>query len=84
MRSSPEVDYGKVSEIIKRDIVPVMTEMIHREVAHSVEEFSGKKLTRVEAIERYLAVLYEAQRANHNVHDEISEALKQFRQEIGL
>lgn len=84
MRNAPEVDYSKVAELLKTDFMPMVNEVIHSTVANAVEEFSGKKLTRVEALERYLSTLYEAQRAGHEAHKEIAEALSQFRKEVGL
>jgi hypothetical protein len=45
---------------------------------------SSRQPDRLDKIERYLHMLYDAQKVDHAVHQEIDEALKQFKKETGI
>jgi hypothetical protein len=73
-----------VETALKDDFMPKVTEIIDRKVASGIEEAFQRKVTRMESLEKYLGLLYEAQRSDYKCHDEIREALEQYKKEAGI
>jgi hypothetical protein len=71
-------------EGFKESVMPVLREIISKEVVAEVEKFYKQKETRLHNIMVYLDLLYKSQQAGHDTHREIEQALKQYREEAGI
>jgi hypothetical protein len=77
-----------VSDMLKRHEMKTMEKLA--ELAQRIEEIQPSdqnqryEPTHLDKISMYLQLLYDAQKVDHNVHDEITEALKVFRKEAGI
>ena len=76
--------YEAVRKVMQEDTMPIIKEIISNEVAKGIEKLYAEKQTRMESITKYLGLLYEAQRSGHSVHEEITQALQQYKQEAGI
>lgn len=84
---APARDYG-----LQGDILIAVKQMIEEAQANTFAKVHAAIRAQAEREHRpildrlphYLSLLYEAQKVGHDVHKEIDEALKRFKQEIGM
>lgn len=50
----------------------------------NMPHFTPYEPTKADKMYQYLAVLFEAQKSGHNVHDEISDMLRAYKQELQI